>query len=59
MHDFRLKFEEVLPESDQLVNAGSAHAAADAHGDHGIFSAGAAQLIQGLDGQEGTGSALG
>src|SRR3954462_7211827 len=44
-------------QSDLLVEGGDALAAADAHRDHGSPAAGAAEFVEGLDGQDAAGGA--
>src|SRR5580692_5411540 len=45
------------PQSDPFEHRGDALAAADTHGDQRVPAAGPAQLVQGLDDQDGTGGA--
>src|SRR5260370_5562935 len=46
-----------FPRSDPLEDGGDALPAADAHGDERVPAAGPAQLVQGLDGEDGAGGA--
>src|SRR5260370_34345065 len=46
-----------FPRSDPLEDGGDALPAADAHGDERVPAAGPAQLVQGLDGEDGPGGA--
>jgi len=47
----------LLRPSDPFEDGGDALAAADAHGDERVPAAGPAQLVQGLDGEDGAGGA--
>src|SRR5580658_9833740 len=48
-----------VPSSDALEDRGEALAAADAHRDERVLAAGALELVQGLDGQDGPGGGNG